>query len=117
MRTRQANSFSRRHFAWLLWLVLLVPLGQTAATWHLLSHVLASETADNKDDGNQAIHLDRCDLDLSAATVIGGAPLITGPDMPRATACIDAPLLALHGVFSTAFARAYDSQAPPFSTH
>lgn len=109
------STFSQRHFVWLLWLVLLLPMGQTAATWHVLSHVHSSQAAE--EDGQQGIHQDHCDLCLSAATLIGGAPLAYVSDAPQASGRIEVPLVALHGLFSTAPPQAYNSRAPPFSTH
>jgi len=38
MRASQSRSFLQRHFAWLLWLALLVPVAQGAAAMHALSH-------------------------------------------------------------------------------
>ena len=107
--------FSHRRLGWLLWLVLLLPMAQTAATWHVLSH-LHSDQAD-KNDGKQAIHQDHCDLCLSAAALIGGAPLVSAPQLPPARALHKTPLDALRGILLTAPTRAYDSRAPPFPLH
>lgn len=115
MLTTRLSTFLQRHPVWFLWLVLLLPMGQTAASWHVLSHVHSSQAG--KDDGNQAIHQDHCDLCLSAATLIGGAPLAYVPDVHLASRRVEAPLVALHGIFSTAPTQAYNSRAPPFSTH
>ena len=115
MHTTRLNMFTHRHLVWLLWLVLLLPIAQTAATWHVLSH-LHSEQAD-ENDGKQAIHQDRCALCLSAAALIGGAPLGSAPHLPQARAFHEAPLVELRGILLTAPARAYDSRAPPFLLH
>jgi hypothetical protein len=112
MHTTRLNTFTHRHLVWLLWLVLLLPIAQTAATWHVLSH-LQSEQAD-ENSGKQAIHQDHCDLCLSAAALIGGAPLVSSPQLPQAKALHEAPLVQLRGILLTAPARAYDSRAPPF---
>lgn len=109
------NTFSHRHLVCLLWLVLLLPIAQTAATWHVLSHLHSDQSAEN--DGKQAIHQDRCDLCLSAATLIGGAPLVSSVQLPQARAFHEAPLVELRGILLTAPARAYDSRAPPFPLH
>lgn len=90
-------------------------MGQTAATWHVLSHVHSSQAAE--DDGQQGIHQDHCDLCLSAATLIGGAPLAYVPDAHQASGHVEVPLVTRHGLFSTTLTRAYNSRAPPFSTH
>lgn len=115
MHTTRLNTFSHRRLGWLLWLVLLLPMAQTAATWHVLSH-LHSEQAD-EDAGKQAIHQDRCDLCLSAAALIGGVPLLSAPHLPTASGLSEAPLDALRGILLTAPTRAYDSRAPPFLLH
>ena len=48
----------RRRFMWLLWLVLLLPLAQTAATLHLLSHATADLAGESGTiDGKLAIDL------------------------------------------------------------
>lgn len=103
---------SRRHLGWLLCLVLLLPIAQTAASWHVLSHIGAPQT---EDTSQQALDQDRCDLCVSAAALLGGAPLRSdtsvAPDRARAEAVRfnpnAAPVLAP--------VRAYDSRAPPFS--
>jgi hypothetical protein len=105
------NTFSRRRLSWLLWLVLLLPMGQLAATWHVLSHVHSGQVSGN--DGDQAIHEDQCELCPSAAALIGGAPVASSSDLPQLTALYGAPLVALHGVVWTAPTRAYNSRAPP----
>ena len=106
------NTFSQRHLVWLLWLVLLLPIAQTAASWHVLSHLHPDQSA--QDDGKQAIHQDRCELCLSAATLIGGAPLVSSVQLPQARVFHEAPLVELRPVLLTAPLRAYDSRAPPF---
>jgi hypothetical protein len=115
MNNTRLNTFSQRHFVWLLWLVLLLPLGQTTASWHVLSHVHSSQAAEN--DGQQTLHQDHCDLCLSAATLIGGGPLACVPDASPASGPVEVPQHALHNIFTTAPAQGYDSQAPPFSSH
>ena len=115
MHTTRLNTFTHRHLAWLLWLVLLLPIAQTAATWHVLSHLPSNQADQN--DGKPAIHQDRCDLCLSAATLIGGAPLVSSVQLPQARAFHEAPLVELRGILLTAATRAYDSRAPPFPLH
>jgi hypothetical protein len=112
MPTSRFSTFLHRHFTWLLWLVLLVPVAQTAATWHVVSHVNAIHLY--QDEGQQAIHEDLCDLCLSAAAVMGGAPLVTPLDVFHASKPVEAPLFSWPGLLSIAPARAYESRAPPF---
>jgi hypothetical protein len=106
------NTFSRSRIMWLLCMVLLLPLGQSAATWHMLSHVHFGQV---EGDGDHALHEDHCDLDGSATALIGGAPLTVVFDLPRSTAHQEAPVLAWHDVLWSAPTPAYNSQAPPFS--
>ena len=115
MHSAGRNTFAQRHLVWLLWLALLLPLGQTAANWHLLSHLPAGTQADDEDP--QAIHADDCSLCTSAAALIGGVPLASATDVPQAVARFDAPPAAQHGLFSKAPALAYDSRAPPSPLH
>lgn len=106
---------SQRHFAWLLWLALLLPIGQTVASWHMLSHVHPSLSEAGGGDG--LVHQDHCDLCPSAETLIGGAPLVTVLDLFKASERVTVPVAALHGIFSTAPTQTYNSRAPPLSTH
>ena len=74
-------------FAWLLWLVLLLPLAQTAATLHLLSHAtsdLAGESG--RADGQPAIDPAHCDLCLTAAALLGAAPPLPHAVLAQSTA-------------------------------
>ena len=115
MQAAQSKPFMQRHMAWLLWLALLLPLAQTAANWHILSHA-NSEPANALDD-QQAVHQAHCELCLSAAALIGGAPLAPLPNLfhPRAMAAVLAA--DVRGVASMPAARAYESRAPPFLQH
>ena len=115
MHTTRLNTFTHRHLVWLLWLVLLLPMAQTAATWHVLSH-LQSEQAD-ENSSKQAIHQDHCALCLSAAALIGGAPLVSAPHFLPARVLHEAALAPLRGVLLTVATSAYDSRAPPFPLH
>ena len=94
---------SQRHFAWLLWLALLLPVAQAAATWHALSHI--GRDASSEVDGKLARHVSHCDLCLTAAAVTGGALPGTPPSVPHPAARHQAPL-ALPAL-------AYLSRAPP----
>ncbi len=113
MQTLRRNMFSQRHLAWLLWLALLLPLAQSAATWHLLSHVRADQV--DTDGGKPAIHLSQCDLCLSAAALAGGAPLRSTPHLPQAMALREAPVVDSRGIVWLATTPAYHSRAPPSS--
>lgn len=115
MQSLQFQRFSRRHLPWLLWLVLLLPLAQTAATWHMLSHAQPDPLEDGS--GGKAIHLANCDLCLSAAALIGGAPLTQSPVAPALIERHEAPLAALRDGLSTPTPLAYNSRAPPLLLH
>ncbi len=111
MQTLRRNMLSQRHLAWLLWLVLLLPMAQTAATWHLLSHVRADQA--DVEGGKPAIHLSQCDLCLSAAAVVGGTPLVSAPELFQAGVFHEAPVVDLRGIVWLATTPAYHSRAPP----
>jgi len=104
---------SRRHLGWLLWLLLLLPLAQTAATWHVLSHARSEQS---REDTSQGLHLERCDLCFSAATLFGGAPAGSAGRLPASRTPGDALNLAPRSGHLSVPLRAYDSRAPPFST-
>ncbi|MFG6459931.1 DUF2946 family protein [Roseateles sp. DXS20W] len=77
-----------RRFArgWLLWLALILPIAQAMADVHALSHA-----GDRQNDG--LVHLDDCDLCLTAAHLAGGAPAAEPPPLPIGTA-VDAAITA-----------------------
>ena len=105
----------QRHMAWLLWLALLLPLAQTAANWHVLSHVNSGQASEP--DEQQTIHQAHCELCLSAASLIGGAPLASLPSLFHPRAMAEVLAADLRGVISTSTTRAYESRAPPFLLH
>lgn len=111
MLTLQSKLLTRRHLVWLLWLVLLLPLAQVAASWHVLSHVNSQSAPEN--DSRQAIHHAQCDLCLGAAALIGGAPMASEPAAPAATALHEAVLTASPTVQWRLATPAYLSRAPP----
>lgn len=111
MQLAQHKPFMQCHMAWLLWLALLLPLAQTAASWHVLSHVNSEQT--NETDGQKAVHQVHCELCLSAAALIGGAPLASLPATAVLRALAGTVSTDLHGVAWTSAARAYQSRAPP----
>ena len=115
MQLAQHKPFMQRHMAWLLWLALLLPLAQTAASWHILSHA-NSEPANALDD-QQAVHQAHCELCLSAASLIGGAPLASLPSLFHPRAMAEVLAANVRSVASMPAARAYESRAPPFLDH
>ena len=114
MQSGPFHSFTRRHLTWLLWLVLLLPLAQTAASWHVLSHAAAGQTGD---DGTQAIGQERCDLCLNAAVVLGGVPQVTACALALACNAHPNTLFVPPGRILPAPVRAYNSRAPPLFLH
>jgi hypothetical protein len=114
---RSWMSILQRRPAWLLWLALLLPLTQAAATLHALSHVVADEQGENEHKG--APHQTDCELDLclSAATVSGGALPGTPRSLPHPAARRTVPLAASSDIRHALFTQAYRSRAPPIASH
>jgi hypothetical protein len=109
---RQLRSRPPRHLAWLLWLVLLLPIAQTAATWHLLSH--ATDAIAVGDNHKAAPHSLHCDLCVTAGAIAGGALASTPPSLPHALAApSEAPQAAFDNLSENLLALAYQGRAPP----
>ena len=102
---------SRRGRAWLLCVAILLPVAQMAAHWHVLSHVHSSQTEEGQ--GKQGIHEDPCALCLTAATVIGSAPLAAPAALPVVAGLYAAPQVLPRSNPQTALTRTYLSRAPP----
>ncbi len=99
---------------WLLWLVLLLPLAQTAATLHLLSHATADLAGESGTiDGKLAIDRAQCDLCLTAASLIGAAPPVTPPFLPLSKALHESPNAVFSSLWLEPTVPAYQSRAPP----
>lgn len=111
MLTLQSKLLSRRHLVWLLWLVLLLPVAQVAASWHVLSHVNSQPVPEN--DNRQAIHHAQCDLCLGAAALVSGAPLASASAVPATQALHEAVLPTAPIVQWRLATSAYLSRAPP----
>jgi ABC-type sulfate transport system permease component len=115
MQTARRNSFAQRHLVWLLWLVLLLPLAQTVASWHLVSHLPTTRLTQSEDP--HAINPTDCTLCTSAAALIGGALLATAPAQTQTIGRFEAPIAVPIGVATTPTTIAYESRAPPFQPH
>jgi hypothetical protein len=115
MLNPSSRTLRRRGLSWLLWLVLLLPVMQVAATGHALSH--ASLEAGGTGDGKQVPHLPYCDLCLGAAAMSGGA--LTGEPqfLPGCAARHALPQAESRGISPTFPAHAYFSRAPPHAPH
>ena len=114
MRTRLFNKISKGHLAWLLGILLLMPLAQTAAAWHQISHT-QSQTSERQDPPSGTNVADYCDLcQIAAAT--GGGLLPTYTD---ATCTAAGPSAAPHFSGQAATLKPlwhpYASRAPPFT--
>jgi hypothetical protein len=115
MQAAQDKPFMQRHMVWLLWLALLLPLAQTAAGWHVLSHLSSGQAAEP--DEQQAVHQAHCELCLSAAALIGGAPLASLPNLFHPRVMAEVLAADVRSVASMPAVRAYESRAPPFLQH
>ena len=115
MHASRIRTVSRRRFVWLLWLALLLPIAQFAATWHTLSHT--GPDSSGGADGRHALHPTHCDLCLIAAAVDGGAPLAEPPSLTHPTTRHELPQTAFGGGWVASPAQAYRSRAPPLASH
>ncbi len=115
MRTRHFQTFAQRHLAWLLWLVLLLPVAQLAALSHLVSHGASSQTEPR--DGHQAIGQGHCDVCLGAQALVGGAPLVAAAALLLAFGLTQATVLRPCVRLLPARLIAYNSRAPPIFQH
>ena len=114
MRARFFNGISNSHFAWLLGILLLMPLAQTAAAWHQISHT-QSQASEKLDPQSPTTVADYCDLcQIAAAT--GGGLLPTQTVAFGATAAHCAvPCFTCQSVAAKPLWQPYASRAPPFA--
>ena len=106
-RTRRGT---RHHLAWLLSAALLLPVAQTAATWHVLS-VACVEQADVH--GKPYSHPSRCDFCLTAAGLSSGAANTEAASLSHPASLHEAPPTRSTFILSALAALAYRSRAPP----
>ncbi|MCL1960675.1 MAG: hypothetical protein FWG56_02580 [Desulfovibrionaceae bacterium] len=106
-------------FGWLLGLLLALPLAQSMAVWHAVSHLggpgeLGAQAKPAPRDGVPLPHNKVCELCLTAAAIdAGGLPAMAMTlsfAAPDAQACVPAPEVA---AWATPPAAAYRSRAPP----
>lgn len=111
MRVPLFNMISKARLSWLLGLMLLMPLAQTVANWHLIAHTY-TQAAQRSDDSSTGFE-DYCDLCQTALAMSAGVlpshsavtPTVDTPiDVPRA-----APVTAQHAPAWPPYA----SRAPP----
>lgn len=114
MRLLRSNSLAQRRVSWLLALVLLLPLAQMAASWHLLSHAAEEQTSASSDHGD-AIHEGHCELCLTAAAVVGGALPVQSFAAAPPAALADLLPGQIGPVWFTRQWPPFESRAPPFT--
>ena len=115
MRSFEPRPTVRLGIAWLFCLVLLLPMAQSAALWHGLSHGLEDSSA--RGDHKQGSLAGHCDLCLVAAAVSAGAPPGVPHAVPDPAARHALPLATWASVWLAAPTRAYRSRAPPHVPH
>jgi hypothetical protein len=99
---------------WLLWLALLLPTAQAAASWHALSHAIPHPGGAG--DAKHTPPLHHCDLCLTAASISGGAPAGEPPSLKPVALRHELPRFTLITLWVVSPARAYLSRAPPFAS-
>ena len=114
MRTNPSRQVSHGRLAWLLWLALLLPVAQAAATLHAFSHIGAHTGEPSKD--KQAPQATDCGLCVTAATVGTGVPANGMPSPPLPLARHEQAGPALRAPGPTVSVRAYRSRAPPLAS-
>lgn len=109
------RAFLQNRLAWLLALVLLLPIAQTFATLHVLSHVQSEEV--DPADSSYAFHQKVCDLCLTVAAITGGAPPVKSVDSPQVAVPGTARWTNPPQLWFALSMRAYESRAPPVTRY
>ena len=115
MDSAALRAFLRNRCAWLLALVLLLPLAQTFAALHVISHAQAEAVVPG--DGAYSVHQKVCSVCLTAAAIAGGAPAANPDDPAQVTVPDAAPRTNPPQLWFAFSARAYESRAPPFTRY
>ena len=116
--TRRFRATTPRHLAWLLWLALLLPLAQTAASSHVYSHTASDDTTSRAAadaHGKHASGILHCDLSLAGTLLHGGALPGVPPGLDLHHPNQAAPDAAFDSLCEAAPALAYQGRAPPFA--
>jgi len=101
----------QRGLSWLLWLALLLPMAQSAATCHAYSHLVPGAVGHEQD--KQAPAAAHCAICLAASVLSdGAAPAAQHPLLLQAVRHA-LPSAAAGGVWLALPALAYLSRAPP----
>ena len=114
MDARPRHRIPQRRFAWLLWLGLLLPVAQAAATGHAFTHLRDAQSGEV--DGKHALHAAHCDLCLMAAAIAGGAPPVEPQAFSHPAVGHEVPQAEFADVWLAPAARAYRSRAPPLAS-
>ncbi len=109
----------RHGVAWLLWLAMLVPLAQSTALVHGLSHVRAesSDQRPSQRQNDQAPKANHCDLCLASAALAGGALPGHQPSLCDESAHDSIEPAGTTSVCERSPNLGYWGRAPPFSLH
>jgi hypothetical protein len=99
---------------WLLWLALVLPTAQAAASWHALSHAMLDPGSAG--DAKHAPPPHHCDLCLVAASISGGALAGEPPSLTPVALCHRLPRFTLLTLWVASPARPYLSRAPPLAS-
>jgi hypothetical protein len=103
------SSLRRLGRSWLVWLAIMLPLAQTAAVWHGVSHGVQQQTAEDK----QAPHPAHCELCLAAADLGAGALPSVAPGFATPPAGHELKSSPASSVWAAPATLAYLSRAPP----
>jgi len=94
-------------------ILLLMPLAQTAASWHLLSHFHGQRSGHS--DEPTAAYTDYCDLCQTAAATLGGLNSSPSAQRPSAVGPVDIPRFNASTTVVKQPWQPYASRAPPFA--
>lgn len=115
MRARFFNRLSKGHLAWLLGILLLMPLAQTAAAWHQISHTQQSQAFEKLDPQSPTTVADYCDLCQIAAATGGGLLPTQIPAFSATAAPCAVSRFTCQAVAAKPLWQPYASRAPPFA--
>lgn len=113
MNLVRLRSHVNQRFACLLALVLLLPIAQTFAALHQISHVQTVET--DRADTAHLVGPGFCDICLASMSVTGGAPPSAARDYLELTVGVTVPPVTPVDAFRAVATQAYQSRAPPFT--
>ena len=105
------RTFWAHRFGWLLGLVLLLPIAQTIASAHLLSH--GASSINSEPENKSSLQKERCTLCLTGATLTGGGLLAAPVAAPHVFLPQPAPHRPVYLVRRAASPAIYQSRAPP----